>query len=126
VRRALSGALDVDAELVRRAAAYPPSRSAELLAASPKALWLDGASARASVIELRAPDAIGLLARVSFALTLLGLQVVNARCSTLGVEVVDAFYVVEPDGTLVDDPVRRAVITRRLEQAAAPWNPLSP
>ncbi|HVU74187.1 MAG TPA: HD domain-containing protein, partial [Mycobacteriales bacterium] len=118
LRRSLAGTLDVADELAKRATAYPVSRSAELLAAAPKALWLDGVSDRASVVELRAPDAMGLLARVAFALTLSGLQVVNARCSTLGVEVVDAFYVTEADGSLVADRDRRATVAAALEAAA--------
>jgi [protein-PII] uridylyltransferase len=118
LRRALSGALDVEGEILRRSAAYQSERSMRVLVAAPLAVWLDGASDRSSVVELRAPDAVGLLARVTAQIVAAGLLLQAARCSTLGVEVVDAFYVVETDGSLVTDPARRREIVRLLEAAA--------
>jgi len=40
------------------------------------------------------------------------LDVRSARMSTLGAEVVDAFYVVDGNGRRVDDPVQRGQIER--------------
>ena len=77
-------------------------------------LWIDDASDRSTVVEVRAHDAIGLLHRLTRALADAGLDVRSARVSTLGAEVVDAFYVVDGDGTPVTDDVHRADVERRL------------
>ncbi len=55
------------------------------------------------VLELRAADAAGLLYRVTSALDAAGVEVRAARISTLGGDVVDAFYLV---GSGPDDDVR--------------------
>ena len=69
------------------------------------------ASASASVLEVRAPDEVGLLHHVTRVLFEADLDVVSARVSTLGELVVDAFYVRETDGTKVTDPGRLNEIT---------------
>jgi [protein-PII] uridylyltransferase len=104
--RALAGTLPLADKLAAKEAAYgsgedqPPAR----------VLWFDGAATDATVLELRAADAAGLLHRVTAALERAGLDVRGARVSTLGGAVVDAFYVVGADGAPVTDPdVRRAV-----------------
>lgn len=118
LRRALDGDLDLALRLRDREAAYPePPRA---LVAPPRVLWADEASRAASVVELRAPDALGLLARVALALSLCGVALRSARCTTLGVEAVDAFYLTEPDGSLVPTGERRRAIGAALLAAAAP------
>ena len=77
------------------------------------------ASDTATVLEVRAPDEVGLLHRITQALFDAQLDVVSARVSTLGELVVDAFYVRESTGNKVTDPARieavkddiRAVLT---------------
>ena len=64
------------------------------------------ASETATVLEVRAPDEIGLLHRITRALFEADLDVVSARVSTLGEMVVDAFYVRESDGAKVTDAGR--------------------
>jgi [protein-PII] uridylyltransferase len=59
----------------------------------------NGASERCSVIEVRAPDSFGLLYRITSTLADAGLDVASALVDTLGHEVVDAFYVVDSDGS---------------------------
>ena len=61
------------------------------------------ASETATVLEVRAPDEIGLLHRITRALFEADLDVVSARVSTIGEMVVDAFYVRESDGAKVTD-----------------------
>ncbi len=68
------------------------------------------ASETATVLEVRAPDEIGLLHRITRALFEADLDVVSARVSTLGDIVVDAFYVREPDGSKVTDEGRLLAI----------------
>ena len=62
------------------------------------------ASDSATVLEVRAPDEVGLLHRITRVLFEANLDVVSARVSTLGELVVDAFYVREAAGTKVTDP----------------------
>jgi len=108
--RGLSGELDVAAVLASREAAYAPRTA--LPAAEPSVRLLDDASDTATVVEVHAADGLGVLHRITAALTRVGLDVRTAHISTLGADVVDAFYVVGPDGGKVAEPELRA----RLEQ----------
>jgi [protein-PII] uridylyltransferase len=83
----------------------------------PRVIWADDASESATVIEVRAHDAVGLLYRLTSALAVAGLDVRSARMSTLGTEVVDAFYVTDASGRLVDDPLQRQRIEELLVTA---------
>jgi [protein-PII] uridylyltransferase len=60
--------------------------------AAPRVIWLREAATDAVVLELRAADSAGLLYRVATALDEAGAEVRAARISTLGGDVVDAFY----------------------------------
>ena len=51
------------------------------------------ASAHATVVEVRAPDRVGLLWRLAEAITANGLSVTAARAVSLGHEAIDVFYV---------------------------------
>jgi [protein-PII] uridylyltransferase len=108
LRRMLLGRLDVEDRLDRRARAVPP-RGAWVPA--PKVTLVDDASETATVVEVRAHDAPGLLWRVGRALGECGLDVRAARVETLGAEVVDVFYVADADGKKLDDAdLRRATV----------------
>jgi [protein-PII] uridylyltransferase len=63
-------------------------------AASPRVVWHREVATDAVVLELRAADSAGLLYRVTTALDDAGAEVRAARISTLGGDVVDAFYLV--------------------------------
>ncbi len=89
----------------RRSAAHLPGSNVEVD---------NGASETATVLELRAPDEIGLLHRITRALFEADLDVVSARVSTLGEMVVDAFYVRESDGGKVVDSERLTAVTGAL------------
>jgi [protein-PII] uridylyltransferase len=89
----------------RRSAAHLPGSNVEVD---------NGASETATVLELRAPDEIGLLHRITRALFDADLDVVSARVSTLGEMVVDAFYVRESDGGKLTDPERLTAVTGAL------------
>ena len=69
------------------------------------------ASDSATVLEVRAPDEVGLLHSITRVLFEANLDVVSARVSTLGELVVDAFYVREDNGTKVTDQARLDGIT---------------
>jgi [protein-PII] uridylyltransferase len=108
LRRMLLGRLDVEGRLERRARAAPPRAAA---VPAPKVTLVDEASQTATVVEVRAHDAPGLLWRVGRALGECGLDVRAARVETLGAEVVDVFYVTDSGGRLLADAdLRRATV----------------
>jgi [protein-PII] uridylyltransferase len=115
LRRALAGDLDVTGRLERqgRAAAAVAGRGRPVLA-PPKVTLLDDASRTATVVEVRAHDAPGLLRRIGRALDECGLDVRAARVETLGAEAVDVFYVAGPDGGPVTDATTRGRIAAQV------------
>jgi [protein-PII] uridylyltransferase len=105
LRRTLDGELDLEQVLAAREASYAPRTGVPL--APPSAELHDDASETATVLEVRAPDAVGLLHRITAALARCGLDVRTAHISTLGADAVDAFYLVGPDGGPLTDPALR-------------------
>jgi [protein-PII] uridylyltransferase len=107
LRRALTGQLDVAQRLRQReqAAARPVAG-----VAPPTVTLVDDASHTATVVEVRAHDAPGLLWRIGRALGECGLDLRAARVETLGAEAVDVFYVVGADGEPVKDTGTRGKI----------------
>jgi len=114
VRRAYDDALPLATALAERERAYARTTAAVVPA---RVLWMDDASESATVVEVRAHDRIGLLYRLTRALADAHLDVRSARMTTLGAEVVDAFYVVTDDGALVTDPDRRQQVEQALLEA---------
>ncbi|MFC9329413.1 [protein-PII] uridylyltransferase [Kitasatospora sp. NPDC057015] len=97
LRRALDGSLDVARKLAERDAAAPRRRG--ISTPPPVVSVAPGvASATATVLEVRAHDAPGLLHRIGRALDGAGVRVRTAHVSTLGADAVDAFYVTDPAG----------------------------
>jgi [protein-PII] uridylyltransferase len=108
LRRMLQGRLDITGRLERRVRAAAPRGPA---VPAPRVTLIDDASETATVVEVRAHDAPGLLWRVGRALGECGLDVRAARVETLGAEVVDAFYVTDSDGErLAEEGLRRATV----------------
>jgi len=62
------------------------------------------ASSFATVVEVHAPDDLGLLARVATVFADLDLDVALAIVSTVGDRVVDVFYLRDVDGQKVTNP----------------------
>ena len=116
LRRMLLGRLDVEDRLERRARAAAERGAG---APAPRVTLVDGASATATVVEVRAHDAPGLLWRVGRALGECGLNVRAARVETLGAEVVDVFYVTEEGGAPLTDRDRRRATVQSVLAALA-------
>ena len=106
VVRALAGSLDVASRLDAREQAYPAPRGT----AAPRVSVVPGASDRATVLEVRAHDAPGLLHRVTRAIAAADTMITAARVATLGSEVVDVFYLVGRDGAPLGE-ARAATVT---------------
>ncbi|MCX5194104.1 [protein-PII] uridylyltransferase [Streptomyces sp. NBC_00249] len=94
--RALDGSLDVPAKLAGREAAYPRRRG--VVPPPPRVTVVPEVSSLATVLEVRAPDAVGLLHRIGRALESAGVRVRSAHVSTLGANAVDTVYVVDNNG----------------------------
>ena len=104
VNRVLAGKLSLEARLADRARDYagtprPPSAAPARIEVSVD----NEASDSATVIEVRAPDRIGTLYRITKALAEMELDVRLAKVTSLGHEVVDAFYVVDQTGAKLTD-----------------------
>ncbi|MER7349581.1 [protein-PII] uridylyltransferase [Streptomyces aurantiacus] len=112
--RALDGSLDIAARLAERDAAYPRRRGT--VAPPPRVTVASEGSRRATVIEVRAQDAPGLLHRIGRALEAAGVRVRSAHVSTLGSNAVDAFYVTGEDGAPLTGE-RAAGVARGVEAA---------
>ncbi|HET9379312.1 MAG TPA: [protein-PII] uridylyltransferase [Streptomyces sp.] len=112
--RALDGSLDIAGRLAARDAARPRRRSAP--APPPRVTVHPAASRLATVIEVRAQDAPGLLFRIGRALEDTGARVRSAHVSTLGANAVDAFYVTGPGGGPLPGKEARRV-ARTLEES---------
>ncbi|WP_432138900.1 [protein-PII] uridylyltransferase [Streptomyces sp. bgisy154] len=94
--RALDGSLDIAGRLAERDAAYPRRRG--WIAPPARVTVAPAASRHATVIEVRAQDAPGLLFRIGRALEDAGVRMRSAHVSTLGANAVDAFYVTGAGG----------------------------
>ncbi|NUK60574.1 [protein-PII] uridylyltransferase [Streptomyces lunaelactis] len=110
--RALDGSLDIPARLAEREAAYPRRRGVK--APPPRVTVAPAGSRLATVIEVRAQDAPGLLHRIGRALDESALRVRSAHVSTLGANAVDAFYVTGAEGAPLP-PEQASQTARALE-----------
>jgi [protein-PII] uridylyltransferase len=117
----LRGTLSLSERLAEQERVYAGGRRA--VAARPVATQVtvdNAASTTCSVVDVRAEDSLGLLHRITASLFDEGLDVVAARVSTLGHEVVDAFYVRDKSGGKVTDPERIRRIDHQVQAAVPP------
>jgi len=112
--RALDGRLAIRARLADRAATYRRSSGGHVLRRPPAVEFHLDASSRATVVEVHAPDSIGVLHRITAAIADFDLDIVRARVQTLLDEVVDTFYLEAAGGGKVPEDVlpelRRAIL----------------
>jgi len=82
------------------------------------------ASAAATVLEVHAVDQVGVLYRIARALADARLDIRHAKVTTLGVEAIDTFYVVDEENRKIADPTRvdaiRTLILDSVQPAAVP------
>lgn len=116
VRRGLIGSLDLRSRLRDRAAAYAGRTGASPPA--PRVTSVPGAASAASVIEVRAHDAPGLLFTIAGAISAAGAQIDAAHAETMGSEAVDVFYVAEAGGG-PPGPERLAAVCESIRRALA-------
>ncbi|RRR40634.1 [protein-PII] uridylyltransferase [Mycolicibacter terrae] len=120
LRLALSGGIDVQARLQRRrdeshritCGEVPAGVPASGPAAPPRILWFDSTPGRL-IVEVRAADRPGLLARLAAALERAGADVVWAKVTTRGSTADDVFCVVLPaprDRTVIEKHLLSALV----------------
>jgi [protein-PII] uridylyltransferase len=115
LKLALSGRLSLDSRLAERAANTRAKRATSaVVPAAPTVRFDDAASSNATFIEVRAPDMVGVLHRITKAMADFGLDIRHARVLTLGDEVVDTFYVRESDGGLITDQGYKDEVVRAI------------
>lgn len=118
VELALDQRLAIEARLADRIQTYQ-NRSPGPRLPPPSVRFDDDASEVATVIEVQAPDHMGLLFRVSRALADFDVDVRVAKIQTIGVLAVDSFYVTHMDGSLVTGGDFRTELERALLHAVA-------
>ncbi len=92
MHRALTGRFALEPRLAERARTYR-RRVTSARTIEPRVKILADESEDATVIEVYGPDSVGLLFRITRALADLDCNILKAKISTMGNDVIDAFYV---------------------------------
>jgi [protein-PII] uridylyltransferase len=121
LERALSGELLLGARLADLEKAYASGARPAAAETAEVRVLVDESASFATVIEVRAPDSRGLLYRLTSVLAECGLDVISARMSTMGHEVVDAFYVRQSADGARPSSERLGELTSRLVAGAEQW-----
>ncbi|MFK7919807.1 MAG: [protein-PII] uridylyltransferase [Ilumatobacter sp.] len=118
LRKGMAHELAIEARLVERAKTYRRRRKTQAdTPGPPKVKFIEGGSSNATVIEIRAVSKIGILHRITKALSEVGLDIRHAAIHTIGMEVVDTFYVRTRSGDLVTSSPHRKEIQKALLHA---------
>jgi [protein-PII] uridylyltransferase len=117
LRRLGEGDRSVLDRLIRRDAGYRPPSGAP---ARPRVVLLPGASAEATVLEVRAADRPGLLHAIGTALAAVGVDLRSAHIATHAGQAVDVLYVGEPGGGVLSPPRVAAAIAGLVDAGTLP------
>jgi [protein-PII] uridylyltransferase len=117
LRRALDGRLALRARLADRARRYARRRALAAETIEPEVLFDLDASNDATVVEVHAADAVGVLYRITRALADLDADIVSAKVQTMGPRVVDSFYVRDATGARIADAPTLAELERAILHA---------
>ena len=118
LERALVGHLAIESRLTERARTYRRRRPTQAATPPPPSVvFHDDASSDATVLEVRCVTRIGILYRITKALAEVGLDIRHAAVQTIGLEVVDTFYVRSWSGELITDAFHRTEIERAVLHA---------
>ncbi len=104
IERAIEGRVAIAARVARRAAQL--RRYQRRLAASPPITRVavdNRISSVATVVDVHAPDSVGVLYRITRAMADLKLDIAKATVQTLGPQAVDSFYLTDASGQKLDD-----------------------
>jgi [protein-PII] uridylyltransferase len=106
--RALQDPESVEARLAQRSdGGRLPRRPGAARVAPPRVLVDNESTPRATIVEVRCPDGVGVLSRIARSLARCDCNIGTVHALTLGQEVVDTFYVTDvTTGTKVTDSER--------------------
>ncbi|MDH3295327.1 MAG: HD domain-containing protein [Acidimicrobiia bacterium] len=111
INRALDGTAALRARVARRARDYGRYQRKQSAAPPRREVIIDNdVSDWATVVEVHAPDHIGLLYHITQAMQELRLDIRRAKIQTFGPQAVDSFYVIDTDGAKVTDSMVLAEI----------------
>ncbi|MGF1663293.1 MAG: [protein-PII] uridylyltransferase, partial [Kineosporiaceae bacterium] len=121
LRRDLDRITAGDDELLGRLAARDAShRAARGVPSQPRVVVIPGASAVATVVEVRAVDRPGLLRSLGAAVARTRIDIRSAHVATLAGQAVDVLYLAEARGGPLDPPRVGAVVAALVEAAEIP------
>jgi [protein-PII] uridylyltransferase len=103
LEKALDGRLALEARLAERSRTYRRPRRLPGLVTHAEVIVDNNLSHDATVLEVRAPDGVGVLWRITRALHDLDLDITSAKIQTIGTDAVDSFYVRDSDGQKVTE-----------------------
>jgi [protein-PII] uridylyltransferase len=123
LEKALDGRLALAARLEERSKTYRRPRRLPGLVTHPEVIVDNDLSHDATVLEVRAPDGVGVLWRITRALHELDLDITSAKIQTIGTDAVDSFYVRDSEGRKITDhdylgEIRRSLLYS-LERASS-------
>lgn len=111
LRRVLDGSLPIHKRLDRHNEALSGTGP------QPRVVPVPEASDSATVLEVRAADASGLLYRLLREIEVTGAELRAAKVATLGADVVDVFYLVDADGQPLSEAAQSALAAALLKAA---------
>ena len=117
VERALDSRIALHSRLAERARVYSRRTTTPQPIAEPTVLVDNVISHLATVVEVRAPDAIGVLYKLTHAIAELDLDIRSAKVQTMGAEVVDSFYLRDRSGSKITDADALAELERAILHA---------
>ena len=105
----------LEARVNERRTTYARSKKRTSAKAVKPAVTFDNRSSQnATVVEVNSRDQVGLLYRISQAMSEMGIQISTARIQTIGDSIIDAFYVTYEGEKILDSSflveVERAVL----------------
>ena len=120
VEKALDSRIALHSRLAERARVYSRRTFSPHPVSPPSVLVDNEISHKATVVEVRAPDAIGVLYKVTHALAELDLDLRSAKVQTMGAEVIDSFYVRDRTGQKITEPAALLELERAILHALSP------
>lgn len=114
VELGLDGQLAIPARLAERARTYARIKRSIAPRTAIRVTFDDDASAEATVLDVQAPDGMGVLYRITRVFGDLDIDIRSARVQTMGSHVVDSFYVQDSAGHPIASPELRTEIERAI------------
>jgi len=115
----LEGKRDIDEWITRRVRYFQPDKSADAITQPPQVLILNHLSEENTVLEIIAPDRLGLLYDITRTMARLKLNIESAKITTEGRMAVNVFYVTDEFGGKLAGTALKSGIEARIKAAIA-------